>query len=57
MRILALIALLSLAACASPPVNRDAATPLTAVDYVDTARYLGRWYEVARFPNQFEKNC
>lgn len=50
-------ALIFLAGCSSPPVNRDVATPLTTVDYVDTERYLGRWYEIARFPNRFEKGC
>jgi apolipoprotein D and lipocalin family protein len=24
---------------------------------VDLARYQGKWYEIARFPNRFEKNC
>ena len=45
------------AACSSPPVNRDLATPLTTVDFVDLDKYQGRWYEIARFPNNFEKNC
>jgi apolipoprotein D and lipocalin family protein len=31
--------------------------PLKAVDHVDFARYLGKWYEIARYPNRFEKNC
>ena len=50
-------ALLFLAACSSPPVNRDVSVPLQTVNYVDTERYLGRWYEIARFPNSFEENC
>ncbi len=45
------------AACAAPPVNRDASAPLETVDRVDLERYLGRWYEIARFPNSFEENC
>ncbi len=57
MRILIIAVLLGVAGCSSPPVNRDAATPLTTVDFVDTKRYLGRWYEIARFPNRFEKGC
>ena len=48
---------LLLSACASPPVNRDLSTPLTTVEKVDVDRYLGRWYEIARFPNSFEKEC
>ena len=46
-----------IAACSAPPVNRDLSIPLTTVDYVDIDRYQGRWYEIARFPNSFEKNC
>ncbi len=58
MRIFILLALFGLAACSSPPVNRDAnAGPLQTVAYVDTERYLGRWYEIARFPNRFEEGC
>lgn len=31
--------------------------PLATVPAVDTARYVGRWYEVARFPTWFQKRC
>lgn len=48
---------LILAGCASPPVNRAADAPLTTVQSVDLDRYAGRWYEIARLPNGFEKNC
>ena len=47
----------ALAACEQPPVNRNAATPLATVERVDLDRYLGRWYELARFPNSFERDC
>ncbi|HUU82821.1 MAG TPA: lipocalin family protein [Phycisphaerae bacterium] len=30
---------------------------LQVVDYVDLDRYLGKWYEIARYPNDFEQNC
>jgi len=30
--------------------------PLALVDKLDTQRYLGRWYEVARFQHGFEKS-
>ena len=49
--------LLMLAACAEPPVNRAASPPLQTVAGVEVERYLGRWYEIARFPNRFEENC
>ena len=31
--------------------------PLEVVSNVDIAKYLGRWYEIARYPNWFQKNC
>jgi apolipoprotein D and lipocalin family protein len=31
--------------------------PLRVVPTVDFERYAGRWYEVARLPNRFEKDC
>ena len=34
-----------------------APAPLATVPSVDLERYMGRWYEVARFPNRFQKDC
>ena len=34
-----------------------AAEPLRVVAQVDFNRYAGRWYEIARRPNWFEKSC
>jgi apolipoprotein D and lipocalin family protein len=31
--------------------------PLATVAHVDLARYLGTWYELAKYPNPFQKNC
>jgi apolipoprotein D and lipocalin family protein len=31
--------------------------PVTAVSHVDLERYVGRWYEIAKIPNRFQKNC
>lgn len=31
--------------------------PLEVVESVDLERYLGRWYEIARYPNFFEQDC
>ena len=58
-RIAAIVALLlvSLAACKTPPVNRDPSRPLPTVAQVDLERYLGRWYEIARYENSFETDC
>lgn len=30
---------------------------LEAVPQVDLARYLGTWYEIAKYPNAFQKDC
>ena len=30
---------------------------LEVVSTVDLSRYVGRWYEIARLPNRFEKKC
>ena len=31
--------------------------PLSTVSHVDLTRYAGRWYEIARYPNRFERKC
>ncbi len=33
----------------------DEMRPLNTVEHVDIDRYLGKWYEIARLPNSFEK--
>ena len=30
---------------------------LRTVDRVELSRYLGKWYEIARLPNRFQKGC
>jgi apolipoprotein D and lipocalin family protein len=57
MRLSIALAAAALAGCASPPVNRNSSEPLAVVPNVDVDRYLGRWYEIARLENSFEKNC
>jgi apolipoprotein D and lipocalin family protein len=34
-----------------------AAAPLEAVSSVDLNRYAGTWYEIARLPNRFQRDC
>ena len=36
---------------------RDRSVPMQVVAAFDLARYLGKWYEIARFPNLFERGC
>ena len=31
--------------------------PLTTIASLDVNRYLGTWYEIAKFPNRFQKQC
>lgn len=31
--------------------------PVRTVEAVDIERYLGDWFEIARFPNKFQKEC
>jgi apolipoprotein D and lipocalin family protein len=32
-------------------------SPVTTVEQVDLNRYCGTWYEIARLPNRFQKEC
>lgn len=46
---------LLLAACSAGPVgNKNVPAPAKAVKL---ERYLGKWYEIARYENRFEKGC
>lgn len=36
---------------------RDPSVDISAVGDLDLDRYLGKWYEIARFPNRFEEGC
>jgi apolipoprotein D and lipocalin family protein len=37
---------------AQPPVAK-----VRPVEQLDTDRYMGKWYELARYPNRFQKEC
>jgi apolipoprotein D and lipocalin family protein len=45
--------LASLAACSAPPEPATLAT----IQALDVPRYMGRWYEVAKYPNRFQAKC
>ncbi|TFG95333.1 MAG: hypothetical protein E4H11_05235 [Myxococcales bacterium] len=40
-----------MAACQAPQA------PLSVVDPIDLDRYAGRWYEIASFPQRFQRGC
>lgn len=31
--------------------------PLATIESLDVSRYMGTWYEIAKFPNWFQKKC
>ena len=35
----------------------DKQAPMRVVSSVDLARYAGKWYEIARLPNRFQRDC
>ena len=39
------------------PANPANDVQLNTVDSVDLSRYQGKWYEIARYPNRFQKKC
>ena len=43
------------AAWASPPTTDDRDT--TPIPVLDLPRYMGTWYEVAKYPNRFQRDC
>ena len=49
------LSLLFMSACLSS--CREARSPLQVVPAVDLRRYVGEWYEIARFPNRFQEDC
>jgi apolipoprotein D and lipocalin family protein len=38
-------------------MGKEPLSPLTTVSHVDLNRYMGEWYEIARYPNSFQKGC
>lgn len=49
--------LLGMAGTAVLAQPEKAQVPPATVASVDLDRYAGRWYEIARFPNRFQKSC
>lgn len=48
-------ALLSATAAIASPASQG--SPPATVASADLSRYAGTWYEIARFPNRFQKQC
>jgi len=54
--ILATTAVISIAGVAAL-VLRNNDDPLQTVQYVELEKYLGKWYEIAAFPQRFQNGC
>ncbi len=55
---LSFLSLTSLILVSSPAIAQDAASiPVKTIPSLDVPRYLGTWYEIAKFPNWFQKKC
>ena len=39
------------------PTPASTQAPLTTIAALDVPRYMGRWYEIAKFPNWFQRKC
>lgn len=52
-----LMALLLAVGCGTSTTERLDLPPLEAVAHVDLSRYLGTWYEIASFPQRFQRGC
>jgi len=39
------------------PLSLHAESTLQVVPFVDIKKYIGTWYEIARYPNSFQKKC
>lgn len=50
------LALIILFYC-SLTVVANAAEDLSTIDTLDVPRYMGKWHEIARYPNWFQKKC
>lgn len=52
--LLLLMSMNSNAAAAAPP---EGVKPLATIASLDVPRYMGTWYEIAKFDNRFQKQC
>lgn len=50
-----LLTMIPVFACAAK--MKQITPPLQVVSYVDLNKYVGIWYEIARYPNRFQEGC
>lgn len=51
------MALLGMASSSMGRAESVELPPLEVVPHVDLNRYLGKWYEIASYPNRFQRGC
>ena len=51
------VALTLLTPLATPAQSTTPPEPLKAIERLDVGRYLGTWYEIAKYPNRFQRQC
>jgi apolipoprotein D and lipocalin family protein len=54
---LALTALYAQQAAAQTATSATALPPVATITALDVSRYMGTWYEIAKFPNRFQAKC
>lgn len=57
MRLIATLGVLLLTSTCASTTSRLSLPPLQTVPAVELQRYLGTWYEVASFPQSFQRGC
>ena len=55
--LLSIILAFSLAGLSGVYAQNKGKTAIKAVPRVDLNRYAGKWYEIAKYPNKFQKQC
>lgn len=55
--VLAALSLTSLKLAAQTSTSPQALPAVTTIDRLDVPRYMGTWYEIAKFPNRFQAKC
>jgi len=57
LRILTVIAVTTFGAITIAAAGASVPVPIQSVAMVDQSRWMGRWYQIARLPNRFQKGC
>jgi len=55
--ILLLLGLLGASATLLAAERSTRPAPVTPIPSLDVPRYMGAWYEIAKFPNRFQRQC